>query len=140
MQQQLNLKNLKWKDINFKLKNHKIGNGEILFRKIEDEQKKVFQLNLKVARILEVKEHPNADKLYVIQIDLGSEKRQLVAGLRGHYSIEELNGKKVVVITNLKYAKLRGIESQGMLLAGDDGSSVGLLTAKESSAGDSVFF
>ena len=139
LQQQLNLKNLKWKDINFKLKNHKIGNGEILFRKIEDEQKKVFQLNLKVARILEVKEHPNADKLYVIQIDLGSEKRQLVAGLRGHYSIEELNGKKVVVITNLKYAKLRGIESQGMLLAGDDGSSVGLLTAKESSAGDSVF-
>ena len=57
-------------------------------------------------------------------------KRQLVAGLRQHYSIDELKNKKIIVITNLKFAKLRGIESQGMLLAGDDGNEVGVLTTK----------
>lgn len=86
-----------------------------------------------------MKEHPNADKLYVLQIDLGSEKRQLVAGLRSHYTPEELLNKKIVVITNLKYAKLRGVESQGMLLAGGDGEIVGVLTVDKSEAGDKVF-
>ena len=76
LQQQLNLKNLKWENTGFKLKNHKIGKEEILIDKVEEEKKlnQIFPLNLKVAKIIEAKEHPNADKLYVLQIDLGNEK------------------------------------------------------------------
>ena len=152
LQKQLNLNNLKWKDINFGLKNHKIGKEEILISKIEtnekdsisthkeeSEGKKLFPLNLKVAKIIDVQNHPNADKLYVLQIDLGNEKRQLVGGLKEHYSPEELLNKKIIVITNLKPAKLRGVESQGMLLAGDDGEHVGVLTVDKSEAGDKVY-
>ena len=99
-------------------------------------------LDLKVGKIIEIKDHPNADKLVVMQIDLGQEKRQIVAGIKGHYNNEELQGKNLIIVTNLKYAKLRGIESQGMLLAGctDDESVVGLLTVKESKPGDKVYF
>ncbi|MFH0868191.1 MAG: methionine--tRNA ligase [Candidatus Woesearchaeota archaeon] len=130
LQKQLNLKDLKWKDIGFNLKNHKIGKEKLLVRKIEESKEEGFPLNLKVAEIIEVKDHPDADKLYVLQINLGKEKRQLVAGLREYYSKDELLGKKIVVVTNLKHAKLRGIESQGMLLAGEDNKNVGLLAAK----------
>jgi methionyl-tRNA synthetase len=129
LQKQLNLKNLKWNDIDFNLKNHQIGKEKILVKKIDEEEKKIFPLNLKVAKVVSVEDHPNADKLYVLQIDLGSEKRQLVAGLKDHYKKDELLNKKIIVITNLKYAKLRGIESQGMLLAGDDGKNVEVLSA-----------
>ena len=113
-----------------------------MVNKIEEKEKKpekIFPLNLKVAQIIEIKDHPNAEKLYVMQIDLGKEKRQLVAGLKGHYAKEELSDKKLIVVTNLKYAKLRGKESQGMLLAGDDGTHVGILTVDKSEAGDKVF-
>jgi len=140
LQKQLNLQNLKWRDIDSKLKNHKIGKEEILINRMDEEEKKsLFPLNLKVAKIIDVKDHPNADKLYVLQIDLGTEKRQLVAGIREHYSIDELKNKKIVVVTNLKYAKLRGIESQGMLLAGNDENAIGLLTVEKSDAGDKVY-
>jgi len=140
LQHQLNLKGLKWQDINSKLKNHKIGKEDILIRKIEEKQAKEFPLNLKVARIIDARSHPNADKLYVVDIDLGMEKRQLVAGLKGHYTIDELKNKKIIVITNLKHAKLRGIESQGMLLAGDDETDVGVLTVSDSNPGDKAYF
>ena len=76
----------------------------------------------------------------MLDIDIGNEKRQLVAGVRSHYSIDELKDKKIIAIANLKYAKLRGVESQGMLLAGDDGEHIGLLTAAESNPGDKVYF
>lgn len=140
LQNQLSLKNLKWQDINFELKNHKIGKESILIKKIEEGHKPEFPLNLKVARILNIKGHPNADRLYILDIDLGDEKRQLVAGLKEHYKNDELINKKVIAVTNLKYAKLRGIESQGMLLAGDDGKNVGILTVDKSSAGDKAYF
>ncbi|MBS3135875.1 methionine--tRNA ligase [Candidatus Woesearchaeota archaeon] len=133
MESQLGLKDLRWKDINFELKKHKIGKPAIIFHKCEESiavSAKEFPLNIKAARIDSVKEHPNAEKLYVLDVDIGKEKRQIVAGLREHYSAEELKGKKIVVVCNLKHAKLRGIESQGMLLAGDDGKSIGLLTTK----------
>ena len=135
LQKQLNVKNLKWEDIGFGLKNHKIGKEKILVEKIEQQEKQVFPLNLKVAKIIEIKDHPDADKLYVLQVDLGSEKRQLVAGLKGYYSKEELKNKKIIIIANLKYSKLRGIESQGMLLAGDDGKDVGVLTVEKAKPG-----
>jgi len=141
LQKQLNVKNLKWKDIDFELKKHRIGKHTILIKKFEEkESKPEFPLNLKVAKILDVKDHPNADKLYVMDIDIGTEKRQLVGGLKGHYTTDELKNKKIIVVTNLKYAKLRSIESQGMLLAGDDGISVGLLTVDKSNPGDKVYF
>lgn len=138
LQKQLNLKNLRWKDLGFDLKNHKIGKQEILVKKIEESEEEFFPLNLKVAEIVEVKDHPDADRLYVLQINLGKEKRQLVAGLKGHYSKDQLKNKKIIVITNLKHAKLRGIESQGMLLAGEDNGTVGVLTVKDSKPGDEV--
>lgn len=141
LQNQLNLKNLKWKDIGFNLKNHKIGEENLLVKKIEEIEEKLFPLNLKVAQIIEVKDHPNADKLYVMKINLGTEKRQLVAGIKGFYSKDELKNKKIVVVTNLKHAKLRGIESQGMMLAAEDNrGNVGLLTAKQSIPGDILKF
>ena len=80
------------------------------FRKIE----------LKVATVISAEPHPNADRLLVLRIDLGDEQRQLVAGIRAHYAPEDLIGKQVVVVANLEPATLRGVESQGMLLAATD--------------------
>ncbi|MEK6949620.1 MAG: methionine--tRNA ligase, partial [Nanoarchaeota archaeon] len=109
------------------------------YRIIGQKAEESLPLNLKVAEIVDVKEHPDADKLYVLQINLGKEKRQLVAGLKEHYSKDELKNKKIIVVTNLKYAKLRGIESQGMLLAAEDEKgTVGVLTVNKSEAGSSV--
>ena len=140
LQKQLNLSDLTWEDIDFELAKQTIKEGRILIEKLPDfMEEKTFPLNLKVAEILEVIPHPEADKLYVLQINLGTERRQLVAGIRQYYSEEELVGKKIVVVTNLKPAKLRGIESQGMLLAADDGKAVRVLEASKSNPGDHVF-
>ena len=78
------------------------------------------KVELKVATIVAAEAHPNADRLLVLRIDLGDETRQLVAGIRAHYQPEELIGKQIVVVANLEPAKLRGVESQGMLLAATD--------------------
>ena len=75
------------------------------------------KMELVVAQIKEAQEHPDADRLYVLKIDTGTEEKQLVAGIRAAYSTEELIGKKIIVINNLEPAVLRGQESQGMLLA-----------------------
>jgi len=83
------------------------------------------KIELKVAEIKEVAEHPNADRLYIITIDLGEDrKKQIVAGIRGSYSKEDLLGKQVVVVDNLEPAVLRGVESQAMLLAAQDEQGV----------------
>jgi methionyl-tRNA synthetase len=83
------------------------------------------KLEFKVAEIKEVNDHPNADRLYVITLDLGDRTKQVVAGIRGSYpNREELIGKQVVVVDNLDPAVLRGVESQGMILAGSDESGV----------------
>lgn len=96
--------------------------------------------DLRVGRILEAKPHPNADRLYVLKVDMGDREIQLVAGLRAHYSAEELAGMHIVVVNNLKWVKLRGEESQGMLLAADDGDTVATLLPRDSTAkaGDAV--
>ena len=75
------------------------------------------KLDLRVGTVLEVADHPNADKLLVLKVDLGTEQRQLVAGLRGYVSHEQLLGSQIVVVANLAPRKMRGVESQGMLLA-----------------------
>ncbi|HXF74740.1 MAG TPA: methionine--tRNA ligase subunit beta [Methylomirabilota bacterium] len=91
------------------------------FRKIE----------LRVATVKSAEPHPNADKLLVLQIDLGSEQRQICAGIRNHYTPEELIGRQIVVVANLETARLRGLESQGMLLAASDEGRVIILTPEK---------
>ncbi len=117
----------------------KIRKPEILFKKLETKKEDIFEkLNLKVAKVLEVKDHPNADKLYVLIIDLG-EKRQLVAGMKPYYSKEQMLGKNIVVISNLEHAEIRGQKSQGMLLAAELNGVVRALEAPNSKLGDQVF-
>ncbi|MGE5197551.1 MAG: methionine--tRNA ligase subunit beta [Deltaproteobacteria bacterium] len=78
------------------------------------------KLELRVAEIKDVSEHPQADRLYVITIDLGGKLKQIVAGIKNYYQKESLIGKQVVVVDNLEPALLRGVESFGMLLAAQD--------------------
>ena len=79
------------------------------------------KLDLRVATVLECKPHENADKLLVLQIELGNgERRQICAGVRAYYPPEQLVGKQIVVVANLEPRKMRGEVSQGMLLAATD--------------------
>jgi len=98
------------------------------------------QVEMKVGRILAVEDHPNADKLMVIRADVGEgAPRTLVAGLKQYYRNEELLGKLIVVLTNLQPARLRGVESNGMLLAAQQGDVVAVLTLdKELAPGSRV--
>ncbi|MBS1258508.1 MAG: Methionine--tRNA ligase [Candidatus Scalindua arabica] len=89
------------------------------------------EIDLRVAEIKAVEEHPDADKLLVLKIDAGDGEKQLVAGIKNHYSAEELIGRKIVVVNNLTPAVLRGVESQGMLLAAKDDDKVVLLTPEK---------
>ena len=91
------------------------------FRKVE----------LKIATVKTAEPHPNADRLMVLKVDLGGEERQICAGIRNHYAPEELIGKQIVVVANLETAKLRGLESQGMLLAASDDARVIVLTPEK---------
>jgi methionyl-tRNA synthetase len=86
------------------------------------------KLEFKTGKVIECVPHSNADKLYVLKVDIGTETRQIVSGIRAYYQAEELVGKTVVVITNLQSATLRGIESQGMVLAASGSGTVSLLT------------
>ena len=78
------------------------------------------KVDLVVGKIIECKKHENADKLLVSQVDLGNEVRQIVSGIAMYYKPEELVGKKVIVVRNLKEANLRGVKSSGMLLCASD--------------------
>lgn len=113
---------------------------EILFKKLELQEEDPFsKLNLKIGKVTEVKEHPDADKLYILQVDFGIERRQIVAGLRKHLAPADVEGKHIIVVTNLKPAKLKGVESNGMLLAAELKGNVKLLEAPNSKPGDQVF-
>ncbi len=85
------------------------------------------KLDLRIAEIISVKEHPNADKLYVLRIDIGGETKQIVAGIREHYAAEDLVGRKIAVVNNLEPVTIRGEESNGMLLAASGADSVIIL-------------
>lgn len=90
------------------------------------------KVELRVAKVLEARPHPNADKLMLLQLDLGEgEPKQIVAGIRLHYTPEQLVGKKIVVVNNLQPAMLRGETSNGMLLAASSGEKVVLLTVDD---------
>ena len=75
------------------------------------------KVQLRVGKVIEAIDHPKADKLLLLKVDLGTEQRQLVAGIRGYHKPEDLVGKNVVVVANLQPRMMRGYESQGMLLA-----------------------
>ena len=139
--------------INVIFSGSKIKKAPVLFEKIEleketkqnlnksEEPKEIMEgvttieysdfekLDMRVAEVLEVSEIEGADKLWKLDIDTGIDKRVICAGLKPYYSAKELKGRKIIVLVNLKPRKLRGIESQGMLLAAssEDHSTVSLL-------------
>ncbi|MDD5004996.1 MAG: methionine--tRNA ligase subunit beta [Candidatus Omnitrophica bacterium] len=85
-------------------------------------------IEIRIATIKEVNDHPNADKLYLVKVDLGDKQKELVAGIKPYYAKESLIGKQVVVVDNLEPAVIRGVESQGMLLAAQDESGIVILS------------
>ena len=80
-----------------------------------------------VAQIKEVKEHPNADRLYVLQVDTGRDMRQIVAGIRKAYTPQELIGRRIILIANMEPAVIRGETSNGMLLAASNAEGMALV-------------
>ena len=86
------------------------------------------KLDIRVAKVTGVSDHPNADKLIVMDIDLGAEQRQIIAGVKPYCDPQSLVGKSIVVVTNLEPAQLRGVKSEGMLLAAQEGEKVVVLT------------
>ena len=130
---------------------HELGEREILFEKIDvsehtedntmseehefNEKTVSFdefgKMDIRVGKVKEVQEHPNADRLYKVQVDVGEAVLQTCAGLRNHYSAEELQGRKVIVLANLEPAELRGETSECMMLAAEDDESVSLLTTDD---------
>ncbi len=90
---------------------------------IEDFKK----IELVVARIKEVKEHPNADRLYVLQVDTGRDVRQIVAGIRKAYTPEQLINRRIILVANMEPAVIRGEASNGMLLAASDANGMALI-------------
>ena len=141
---------------------HQLNDFEILFRKIEDEELAPFlaavesaeivepikeepkmedelisfddfqKVHLKVAEVLEAEKVAKSEKLLKLKVSLGSEERQILAGIAKHYSPEELIGKKVIIVANLKPARLMGMESQGMVLAVEGDGKLNLLNVDPS--------
>ena len=97
------------------------NNGNVpLDLKDEIEYGDFDKLDLRVGTILSAEKHPNADKLLVFQVQMGTEKRQIVSGVAEYFKPEDCIGQKVVVVANLKPRSLRGVESKGMLLFADN--------------------
>ena len=105
------------------IRNKKEGKGESEMISYDEFSK----LDIRIALVENVEKVPKADKLLKLSIDLGTEKRTIVAGLAEFYTPKDLIGKKIVILANLEPRKLRGITSQGMLLAADDGKNVSML-------------
>lgn len=122
--EKLNQKNQALIDLrskNTKKEDKKENKKEVTEEKTEEITIDEFdKVELKVGKILECENHPDADKLLVFKIKIGEEVRQIVSGIKKYYAPEDLIGKNVVVVTNLKPIKLRGVESRGMILAAED--------------------
>ncbi|PIV39457.1 MAG: hypothetical protein COS29_02520 [Candidatus Omnitrophica bacterium CG02_land_8_20_14_3_00__42_8] len=86
------------------------------------------KLNIRIARIKEIIDHPDADRLYIVRLAIGEEERDVVAGIKKAYTKEELLGKLVAVVENLEPAVIRGVESKGMILAAQDGETLAVLS------------
>lgn len=89
------------------------------------------KLDLRIALVKRVEPHPNADKLYVLTIDVGGEEKVIVAGIRNSYKPEELENRKIVVVNNLQKSLIRGVESNGMLLATKDAERLAIIVPEK---------
>jgi methionyl-tRNA synthetase len=87
-----------------------------------------LKLDLRIGKVIQAEPHPNADKLYLLKVDIGEKIVQLVAGIRLSYTIEELKDKLVVVLVNLEPKEIRGFSSEGMLLAAQGEKGVSILS------------
>jgi len=96
------------------------------------------RINLRIATVKSVEDHPRADRLYLLRVELGGEERQLVAGIKEFYAPEELRGKQIVVVENLAPATIRGVESRGMLLAAQDADRISILIPEKAVTDGSV--
>jgi methionyl-tRNA synthetase len=101
---------------------------------IEDFKK----IELLVAQIKEVKEHPNAERLYVLQVDTGRDVRQIVAGIRKSYTPDQLVNRRIILVSNMEPAVIRGETSNGMLLAASDANGMALLAPDKDMALGSI--
>lgn len=134
---------------------HALGEPRLIFRKIEPKELKSTKsfpkvqaskqsttpttfadLDLEVGEILSVERHPNAEKLFIEKVMLGDGERQIVSGLAQHYRPEELVGKRVIIVKNLRAARLRGVESAGMLLAATRQDEVEVIFVQDARPGD----
>lgn len=116
-----------------------------LFKKLDpkefaDESDPFSKLDLRVAKVIDVKDHPDADTLYMLHLDVGAlGKRVIVAGMKPYYSKDQMKGKHIIIVSNLKPANIRGVKSNGMLLAAEDKKGVcSLLNPGESKPGTEV--
>ena len=153
----LELLNLMNEELDLELRGNELKKPKIIFKKVEDKKieemkKKLYEnkketeggenmeqidisylekIDLRVGEIVEAEDIPKSKKLLKLIVDLGDEKRQIVSGIKGYYKPEDLVGKKVIVICNLKPAKLCGVLSEGMILAAEDdeGNSLPLIPA-----------
>jgi len=90
------------------------------------------KLDIRIGKIENVEQIPKSKKLFKLSVDLGGERRTIVAGLAEHYRAEELVGKHVAVVLNMEPVQLMGVKSEGMLLAAEDGKIVSILTIEKS--------
>lgn len=121
-------------------KNEQVEEAKVEKRTDLIDFKHFMKLNLKVGTVLSAEAHPNADKLLVLKVDLGEKEIQIVAGIKKTYSPEELVGQQIVVVENLEPRALRGVESQGMLLAAsnDDEGPILVAPSKKIASGSRV--
>ncbi len=137
-----NSEKINWNNINFKWKG-KLKPIEKLVDKIEKVYlTEKFPLQLLVGQIKAVKEHPHADSLYLLKVDFGAKQgiKQVVAGLRKHFSAKDLLNQKAVFCVNLKPAKIRGELSEAMVLVADDHENVSLLSVSKTELGEEAKF
>ena len=90
------------------------------------------KLEIIVAHVESVRDHPNADKLFVLEVNIGQSKKEIVAGIKNFYTKDELIGKDIVMVDNLEPAVIRGVESNGMLLAAQDENGIRLIIPDKS--------
>jgi len=143
----------KWADMGTfqALGGHRINKPEILFRKLDLKQAEKFrqkfsgeqpdfgQFQLKVGQIISVKQHPEAEHLYLLSIDCGEQQpRSIIAGLVKHYSPKELQERRVIVLANLKASEIRGFASQGMVLVCEKRNNMELLDGTPFDIGQAV--
>ena len=142
-----NISDLNWDESISTLNvNYTLEKPKTLFDKLSIEEGMIEEdlfsnVDLRVAKVIDVKDHPDADKLLILEIDLGElGKRVIVAGIKQFYSKEEIMGKNIIIVTNLKPAKIRGVQSNGMLLAASDSTGlVSLLNPDNSNPGSRIF-